>query len=450
VVIPKRAARGSVVDLWHRPARDGELVYYPADQSDGPVWCMDRTHFRKSGTMVCTTRHGQGKRWRAAWVDLDSQQRAKAFDNKVDAQAHIDGVTTQLGTGTYADPQRSGVTFGTVAETWHNGKEAANRAPKTVAGYRGLLDVVILPKWEGYRLRDIDHEALQTWFSWLSTNPAARKYVKRDKDGNAMNIGLSPARVIQIHQVVHQVFDYAIRTKYVVVNPADRIELPSKPDGKKLALTHEQVTRLAEAIVKAEAAVRHRAGTAPALTSPDGLATMVRLLGYAGLRYSECAALRVGDVDIDHRRIMVDKSVTQVRGKGHVERNTTKNHLKVTVPILTTELADALARVVEGRAPAEYLFPGPDGGSMSEGWFGTRFDKAVEALGVPGVTPNTLRHTAGSLTISETPTATGVLLAQKLLRHRNLTTTANVYSHLIDGDWDKLAAAMDRATQSGR
>ena len=180
-----------------------------------------------------------------------------------------------------------------------------------------------------------------------------------------MQTGLSPARVIQIHQVVHQVFAYAIRTKYVAVNPADHVELPSKPDGKKLALTHEQVRLLAEAMVEAESAVRHRADTAPARTSPEGLATMVRTLGYAGLRYSECAALRVGDVDIASRRIMVDKSVTQVRGKGHVERNTTKNHLKTTVPILTTELADALALVVDGRDPSEYLFPGPDGGAMT-------------------------------------------------------------------------------------
>ncbi|BBX09726.1 hypothetical protein MAIC_45290 [Mycolicibacterium aichiense] len=47
----------------------------------------------------------------------------------------------------------SAVTFGTVAETWFAAK-AANRAPKTAAGYRSLLDVVIVPKWGTERLRD--------------------------------------------------------------------------------------------------------------------------------------------------------------------------------------------------------------------------------------------------------------------------------------------------------
>lgn len=442
----KRAARASVIDLWHRPPRRNEQVFYPADNADGPVWCMDRTHFKNTATMVCTTRHNKGKRWRAAWVDNDGQQRAEAYANKADAQAKIDAVTTELGTGTYADPQRSAVTFGTVADAWLKTKEAANRAPKTVEGYRGLLEVVILPKWGNHPLRDITHETLQQWFTWLATDPAARKHPKRDQDGNVVQTGLSPARVIQIHQVVHQVFAYAIRCKYLTVNPANDIQKASKPQGKDLALTHEQVRTLADAMVSAAGAIRQRIDTAPAKTGPYGLAAMVLVMAYAGLRYSEIAALRVGDVDVKARRIMVGKSVTQVRGKGHIERDDTKNHLKQPVPILTTELADALTLAVEGRDPSEYLFPGPDGGAMTEGWFKARFNKAVATLDIPGVTPHTLRHSAGSLAISETPTATGVLLASKLLRHRNVSTTANVYSHLLEGDWDKLAAAMDKAT----
>lgn len=444
----KRSVRTGLDDLWHRPPRQGEQVHYPADHADGPTWCMDRTHFKKTGTMVCSTRHGQGKRWRAEWVDKEGNRRTLAFSNKADGQAHIDMVRTQLGTDTYADPQRSAVTFGTVAHAWLATKQAANRAPKTVEGYRGLLEVVILPKWESYPLRDMDHERLQDWFSWLATNPAARKYPKRDEDGEVIQTGLSPARVIQLHQVVHQVFAYAIRCKYVAVNPANDIQKPSKPQSKDLALTHDQVRTLAGAMAKAEAAIRHRSDTAPAKTSPDGLATMVRLLAYGGLRFGECAALRVRDVDVAGRRIAVDKKITQVRGRGRVEGDT-KTHQVRRVPILTTELADALDPVVEGRDPSEYLFPGPDGDAMTVGWFNARFVKAVEALGVPGVTPNTLRHTAGSLAISESSSGTGVLMASKLLGHRNVSTTANVYSHMLDGDWDKLGANMDKATQPG-
>jgi integrase len=440
----RRNMRAGVEDRWHRPARKGEQVPWPADEPGTGAWCIDPKH-GQSGTLVTTGRHGQGKRWQARWVDDGGNERSKAFDRKADAQRHITEVTTSITTGTYADPKRSGVTFGVVAEAWLKGKEAAarRRAPKTIGGYRGLLDVVILPKWENEPLKDITHERLQTWVNWLSTDPAARQHVRK----SAPDAGLSPARVIQTHQVVSQIFTYAIRAKYLAVNPADHIELPSKAQGKDLALNHDQVRQLAEETANAEGAVRHRSGMAPAQTSPEGLATMVRLLAYAGLRYGECAALRVGNVDIENRLIRVGSSITGVRGKGRVEGDT-KTHQRRNVPILTTAITDEVAQLIAGRDPSEFLFPGPDGESMSNGWFRARFDKAVAKLGLEGVTPHTLRHTAGSLAIQETPTATGVLLASKLLGHRNITTTANVYSHVIEGDWDTLAAAMDRATQT--
>jgi integrase len=434
----KRGVRGGVEDRWHRQPEPGELVGYPADHADGPVWCIDGSHAKTPGTLVCTVRHGTGKRWMARWVDRDSNERSKSFDRKSDAVRHIEQTTTALGTGTYADPQRSAVTFGTVAEAWIATK--AKRAPKTVAGYRGLLDTQVLPKWKDEPLRDITHERLQTWITWLSTDPSARQR----KTTGENPAGLSPARVIQTHQVVRQVLSYAVRAKYLAVNPAADIELPSKPQSKDLALTHDQVRTLADEIANAEGAVRHRSDTTVARTSPESLAVMVRLLAYTGLRYGECAALRVGDVDTRRRRIMVGRSVTGVRKQGRIEGDT-KTHQRRSVPILTTALADELKQVVNRRDPSEFLFPGPDGGSMSIGWFRVRFDRAVTQLGLEGVTPHTLRHTAGSLALAS---GASVVTVQKLLGHLNATTTMNVYSHQLPDDFDTLAAAMDRATSA--
>ncbi|MGV0635777.1 tyrosine-type recombinase/integrase [Mycolicibacillus trivialis] len=434
---PKRATRAGVEDLWHRQPRPGENVGWPADNTPGPVWCTDPKHTRTPGTMVCTNRHGTGKRWRARWVDDSGQERTAAFDRRADAQHRADSERAAIETGTYADPQRSAVTFGTVAEAWLKTKVAANRAPKTIAGYRRLLDTVILPKWGSYRLRDIDHEGLQTWFTWLATDPAARQRKRKD----APNAGLSPARVIQTHQVVSQVLSFALRAKYVATNAADHVELPGKPQGKDLALTHEQVRLLADAT--ASAVVRVRSDTAPALTTPEALALMVRLLAYSGVRIGECVALRVGDVDVRRRRITVARSVTAVTGAGRIE-GPTKTHQARSVPILTAALTDELGRWIDGRGPGEFLFPGPDGGAMTVGWFRVRFDKAVAELGFEGVTPHTLRHTAGSLALQS---GASVVTVQKLLGHRNATTTMNVYAHVLPDDFDNLAAAMDRATR---
>jgi integrase len=115
------------------------------------------------------------------------------------------------------------------------------------------------------------------------------------------------------------------------------------------------------------------------------------------------------------------------------------------VPILTQSLADALRDAIRDREPSEYLFPGPDGAAMTVGWFRVRFDKACAAAGLTNVTPHTLRHTAGSLALAS---GASVVTVQKLLGHRNATTTMNVYSHQLPDDFDNLATAMDKAARA--
>jgi integrase len=411
----KRNMRAGVEDRWHREPRRGERVPYPADDSGPGCWCVDSRH-GQPGTLVTTARHGQGKRWLARWVDDGGSERSKAFDRKANAQQYVTGVTTALTTGTYADPQRSAVTFGTVAETWIKAKEAAQRAPKTVAGYRSLLETMILPKWEDVKLRDIDHAGMQGWVTWLGSHPEARQRGKGD--------GLSPARVIQAHQVVHQVLAYAIRAKYIATNPADHIELPRRTAAEKIALSHDQVRELAR--------------------ESGDLATMVYTLAYTGLRFGEAVALRVRDVDLDSRRLLVSRSITGVRGKGRVE-GPTKTHQVRSAPILTQSLVDALRDAIRDREPSEYLFPGPDAAAMTVGWFRVRFDKACANAGLTNVTPHTLRHSAGSLALAS---GASVVTVQKLLGHRNATTTMNVYSHQLPDDFDNLATAMDKAARA--
>ena len=131
---------------------------------------------------------------------------------------------TALNTGTYADPKRGAVAFGTVAEEWIEGKRTA-LADKTLAGYRSLLDVTVLPKWGDVPLRDMDHAGIQQWVTWLSISPDARyRPVKRDDDeeDDDTQQGLSAARVIQAFQVVDQVLAYAIRARYIRDQPRRR------------------------------------------------------------------------------------------------------------------------------------------------------------------------------------------------------------------------------------
>src|SRR5690349_20438252 len=142
---------------------------------------------------VRSATHGKRSRWRARYVGDHGREYTKAFARKTDAQAWLNEQISDQVTGAWTDPAKSGVTFGTMAERWIGTK--ATRAPKTVAGYRGLLDTLILSRWADVPLRDIAFDDVQEWVSGLSVNGSTRRHGR----------GLSASRVIQAHRVLSQV-----------------------------------------------------------------------------------------------------------------------------------------------------------------------------------------------------------------------------------------------------
>src|ERR1700722_6089997 len=156
--------------------------------------------------------YGKGSRWRARYVDDTGKEHAKGSSRKVDAQQWLNKQVSDQVTGTWTDPALSGVTFGVIAERWMSTK--ATRAPKTVAGYRSLLDTVVLPRWKDMPLHDIRFDDLQVWITGLSMAGSACFQGK----------GLSASRVRQAHQLVSAVLKFAVKAHHLPANPADGVE----------------------------------------------------------------------------------------------------------------------------------------------------------------------------------------------------------------------------------
>lgn len=360
--------------------------------------------------------HGKGLRWRARYVDQNGKEHSKAFARKVDATAWADEQVSDQVTGTWVDPALSGVTFGTMAERWMLTKVA--RGAKTVAGYRSILDVIVLPRWKTTPLRDVQFDGLQVWISGLSVDGSTRF------EGQ----GLSASRVRQVHQLIGAVLKFAVRAKHLPSNPAEGIELPRLPEVHQRFLSHGQLHELAIA------AGRFR--------------TLILVLGYCGLRFGEAVGLQVGDVDLKARRIRVARSVTNVAGRGMVE-GPTKNHQARTVPIpkflvplLKTEMAD--------RSGAALVFPPRKGEWLSLGELRWAFDRALTTLRdsspeFPAITPHDLRHTCASLAISA---GANIKVLQTLLGHKTATLTLDRYGHLFPDDLGRIADAFDEAARA--
>ncbi|MGE3656069.1 MAG: tyrosine-type recombinase/integrase [Mycolicibacterium sp.] len=380
--------------------------------------------------------HGKGMRWRARYVDKHGREHSKSFARKLDAKQWLDKQVSDQVTGTWTDPKLSGQTFGALAEKWIATK--ATKAPKTFAGYRSLLDVVVLPRWGDVPLRDIAFEDIQEWVSGLSVSGSTRFEGK----------GLSASRVIQAYQVVKQVLQFAVRAKRLPSNPAEDVELPEKHESEQTYLTHEQLHRLAVA------SGRFR--------------TLVFMLGYCGLRFGEAAALKVGDVNLETRRIRVSRSVTNVAGRGLIE-GPTKNKTARTVPV-PKFLAALLETEIQGKGKDALVFPSRRGADrwMTLGELRWVFDVAVQTVQdaalaqrqaesedggeavtpeFPALVPHQLRHSCASLAIAG---GANIKVLQRLMGHKTATMTLDKYGHLFPDDLGRIADAFDSAADALR
>lgn len=383
-----RHQRAGIDDRWHKKVKG----------SDGEI--------RKERSAV----YGKVTRWRVRWVDESGWEYTRVFERRPDAQAHLDGLTADVRRGEYVDPHKSAETFGSVAAQWFATK--GHRKPKTVAGYRSILDTLVLPKWGEVPLKQIDYQAYSTWLGGLAV------------DGSQRGTALSASRIKQAHQLVGAVLKYAQRTGKIARNVAAEIkrteDLPVSVERERRYLNHAELLQLASATERFE--------------------TLTLILGYCGLRFGEAAALRrkhVGD-----RELTVRSSATYVTGRGIVESTTKTNrarHVPVPGPVW-----DRLKAELPGN-PNALVFPSRRGGHLPIEEYRRAFDKACEAVGITGLVPHGLRHTTASLAISA---GANVKVVQRLLGHATAAMTLDRYGHLLSDDLAGAADALGRVIES--
>ncbi len=338
--------------------------------------------------------------WQARWRDPDGRQRKRSFTKRSDADRYLTGVEHSVIVGAYVDPGRSRVTVGAWAQQWLDGQVQLKAS--TRYRYESLLRCQVLPSWETVPLAKVTHAGVGTWVARLSA------------------AGLSPATVRQAYRVLSLVLALAVRDGRLSRNPADGVRLPRIVTSRKRFLTHEQVAALAGA------------------AGPHGL--VVLALAYTGLRFGELAALRVSRVDLLRRRLEVAESVTEVNGRAVF--GTPKSHQSRSVPV-PRFLVDDLAVHMAGKAPTDLVFSAPAGGVLRVGNFRRRhFDRAARDVGLEGLTPHELRHTAASLAIASGASVKGV---QRMLGHASAALTLDVYSGLFEDDLDAVAERLDAA-----
>ncbi len=332
--------------------------------------------------------------WRARYRGPDRRERSKHFDRKVDAEKWLAAMSVSKDRGEWVDPSLSVVRLSEWSAQWLAGQ--THLKPSTRIRYASLLATHVVPTFGNVRLSELRHAAVQTWVSGL------------------IDKGLAAATVRQAHRVLSLVLDLAVRDGRLPRNPAHGAKMPKAATPSKRYLSHDQVHALAEECG------RYR--------------TAVLTLAYCGLRFGELAGLRTSDVDLMRRRITVQRAVVDLGGK--LILGTPKSHQEREVPV-PKFLAELLAHELHGRTADDPAFPSPRGGFLRNYSFRRQwFDSAATAVGVDGLTPHELRHTAASLAIAS---GASVKVIQRMLGHASAAMTLDVYSHLFADDLDTVA-----------
>jgi integrase len=346
-----------------------------------------------------------GKRYRVRYRKPDrSQTDKRGFRTKRDAELFLAATEVRKATGEFIDATAARITISELGAAWLAAQ--THLKPSSYAVVEVAWRVHVEPAWGRRILSDIRHSEVQAWVSELSKRKSATV-------------------VIRAYGVLAGMIDIAVRDRRLPSNPARGVNLPRKRGKERHYLSHNQVQLLADE------------------SRSNG--TLVMLLAYTGLRWGEAVGLRVGNVDLQRRRILVRANAVNVRGT--IVPGTPKSHESRSVPF-PEFLAELLVEQCEGRSRDHLVFgdgatyiPTP---TQGDGWFAGARKRSVEIDPAfpAALTLHDLRHTAASLAISA---GANVKAVQRMLGHASAAMTLDTYADLFDDDLDAVAIALNAA-----
>lgn len=200
-----------------------------------------------------------------------------------------------------------------------------------------------------------------------------------------------------------------------------RVRYIPRPESLPRHLTPEEALRLENFIL-------HR------LETPDHNLRLhnacVLIMLHSGLRVGECADLRIQDLDLPARRLVIRA------GKGQRDR----------LVYLSESACQAIRLYLQGnqRPAQDFLWRRKSGKLISPAYLRAVVAKIGVALGIEHLHPHRLRHTCATRLLNA---GMDILQIQKLLGHENLATTmlyARVQDATVEADYRRFISAIEQ------
>lgn len=344
-------------------------------------------------------------RWQARYRGPNGALRSApvTFPTKTEAARWLTVAEADMTRGLWHDPKRGEKSFRGVVELWLASK--VNLRPSTMDGYRGLLELHIVPAFGDRAISSITPLDVQTWLA--------------DRKANSK---LAPNTLAKAYKILRAIMESAVDAELIPRSPCRVKGAATERVSEMRAATPEEVAAIADA-----ADERWRA--------------MILLAAYSGLRWGELGGLRRSHVDLLHRQVRVTRQLTEIRGQlGFSTPKTNAGVRTITLPAMIVEVLEEHLGAYGQSGPDGLVFVNPDGSLLRRENFRRRvWLPACRAAGIEALRFHDLRHTGATLAA-----ASGAPLRAIMHRLGHASAAAAIrYQHIVGGQDEAIAEYLD-------
>lgn len=243
---------------------------------------------------------------------------------------------------------------------------------------------------------------------------------------------LSAKTILEHHRLVHTILAQAEKEMLVPYNAADKSTPPKREMPEVNYFQPEQVCQIMDALQ----------------SEPLKWQVCTHLLMITGGRRGEICGLEWSKIDFERKRLKFDSAVLYSRDIGLYETSTkTRNRRYVPLPDETLSLLREYrlsleeVKAVKGDSweDNDYILRQDNGKPMHPDSINGWLREFSERHGLPHINPHAFRHTAASVMIVE---GTDIVTISKMLGHAKVSTTEDIYSHVIEESKEQAGNAL--------